>query len=311
MNLKLTVLGNNSAIPCFGRHPSAQILTVHNHLILIDCGEGTQMQLEEYGIKKMKIEHIFISHLHGDHVFGLPGLLTTFSLLRRTKPLTIFGPKGLEQMIMNFLGHSRAIFSYELHFIEVVPNTKTMILDHPDIQVYAFPVNHGIQTNGYLFEENLTRLKLRTEALKEYNIPEDIRTEITLGKDFTTEENLVIQNELLTYPPRKPMSYAYCTDTSPLDQVAEWVNEATLLYHETTYLDDMKIQAKERFHTTTKQAAEIAKKAKVGHLLIGHFSSRYAVLTPLLEECRSVFADTILSTEGSTIDLNELLTTNP
>lgn len=306
MNFKVTVLGNNSAIPCFGRHPSAQILTVHNKLILIDCGEGTQLQLEQFGIKKMKIDHIFISHLHGDHVFGLPGLLTTFSLLRRDQPLYIYGPVGIQEMMMNFLGHAGAILNYDLHFIEINPKNKELILDHPNLHVYSFPVNHGIQTNGYLFEENLTRLKIRTDALLKYDIPEKRRSGIALGDDFLQKSGQMIKNELLTYPKREPRSYAYCTDTSPLKEVSDWVKGVTLLYHETTYMDDMRVQASERYHSTTIQAAEIAKRADAKQLLIGHFSSRYADLEPLLLECQSIFPASVLSIEGNTIDINEL-----
>jgi len=306
MNFKLTVLGNNSAIPCFGRHPSAQILTIHNELMLIDCGEGTQLLLEEYGIKKMKINYVFISHLHGDHIFGLPGLLTTFSLLHREHPLTIYGPQGLEEMIMGFLGLARARFNFQVEFIVVEPKEKELIFENEYVKAFSFPLNHGIPTNGYLFVENLTKLKLRIAALEKYKILPEDRHAIAMGENYVLPSGKIISNELLTYPPRKPISYAYCSDNATFLELTLWVRGVTLLYHETTYMSDMELKAKERFHSTTTQAAELAKTARVDYLIIGHFSSRYRSLEPLLAECKSVFPNTILSVEGRIIDLHDL-----
>lgn len=280
------------------RHPTAQVVAYYEHLFLVDCGEGTQLQMTRYKIRRNRIKHIFISHLHGDHYFGLPGLLTSYGLNGRTEDLWIFSPPLLKEIIELHLRASETVLPYTIHF---VPIDKEMVLyEDRKIVVSSFAVSHRIPCWGFLFKEKAKLLKLDAEKLKEYAIPSSFYTHLKEGSDYITKSGERIKNELLTHPPEPVHSYAYCADTSYNEAIAEKVTGCDLIYHETTYLEAQREKAEGRGHATTKQAAAIAQKAKAKKLIIGHFSSRYELLDEFLTEAQSVFDNTELALEGAT-----------
>lgn len=295
--LALTILGNNSAIPAFGRNPTAQVLQTPEESFLIDCGEGTQMQLSAYKIKRSKINHIFISHLHGDHYFGLIGLLTSMSLLNRTQDLHLYAPPELEQLISLQLNFASTHLSYNLHFHPILE--EGVIVDGNRMTVTCFKMQHRITCWGFLFRQKKNPRKIDAERVKIYEIPAAFYEKLQLGEDYVTKKGTIVPNEEVTSVAPKPKSYAYCADTIYNESIAEKVKEVDLLYHETTYLKDLHERAAARFHSTTIQAATIAKKAVVKKLLIGHFSSKYETLDAFLEETTAVFENTELAIEGS------------
>lgn len=303
MIFSVTILGSNSAIPANGRHPTAQVVNIRNQLFLIDCGEGTQMQMTQFRIKRTKINQIFISHFHGDHLFGLPGLLTSYSLMGRKEPLEIFAPRGLQNMMDVILETSGSHLSYELTINELDADVHKKIFENEVVTVYSIPLQHRIPTCGYLFKEKRPLSNIRPEKIVELNIPFSEIKAIKDGADFTTASGKVIPNELITFPPKRERSYAYCSDTSYFEKVIPQIKNANLLYHEATFMDDKAAIAKERGHATSKEAALIAQKAEVGQLLLGHFSSRYINLEPLLEEAKTVFPNSDIATEGTVFDV--------
>jgi ribonuclease Z len=295
--LALTILGNNSAIPAFDRNPTAQVLQTMEESFLIDCGEGTQMQLSKYKVKRGKINHIFISHLHGDHYFGLIGLLTSMSLLNRTQDLYIHAPKELEQLIKLQLNFASTHLSYTLHFHPL--QKEGIILDGNRMKVECFKVQHRIECWGFLFREKKNPRKLDPERAKIYEIPAAFYDKLQHGEDYVTKKGTIVPNEEVTTQAQKPKAYAYCADTIFDESLAEKVKGVDLLYHETTYLKDLHERAAARFHSTTVQAATIAKKAAVKKLLIGHFSSKYESLEEFLTETAEIFENTELAIQGS------------
>jgi ribonuclease Z len=298
MEFSVTILGSNSALPSNGRHPTAQILSIKEHLILIDCGEGTQMQMSKYKIRTGKIEYIFISHLHGDHIFGLIGLITSYNLNQRQKPLTVFGPKGLEEIIQLQLQYSDTRLRFDLHFKEIYPVNGKIILDHPDFTVATLKMNHRIPCCGFFFREKNVLRKIKVEALEQYRIPVDVIPSLKEGKDFVAADGTVIPNNAITDNPPVERSYAFCTDTTYQEDIIPYIQEADLLYHEATFTADLNERAQETFHSTSAEAATIAKKARVKKLIIGHFSARYENLNLLLNEARVIFPATELAEEG-------------
>ncbi len=299
MEFNIVVLGCNSAIPSQGRHPTAQVVNIGAHKYLIDAGEGTQLQCAKFRQSPMKISKIFISHLHGDHVYGLPGLLTTLNLQGRKKPLDIYGPSDLAQMILPFLELSCVQLNYPLSFHPVKSTTRHLLVEEDNVNIYAFPLSHKIETYGYLFEERITYRNLIPEMLIKYNIPKEKRGEIAKGKDWVTPTGDIIPNENLTSPSKAPRSYAYCSDTRYMPEIIPWISGVSLLYHEATYLHEMVDKADERGHSTALQAAEIAKQAGANKLLLGHFSSKYGDLSPLEGEARRVFLYSEVAQEGN------------
>lgn len=295
MAVELTILGYNSATPTANSNPSAQLLNINERYLLIDCGEGTQVQLRRAKAKFSKINHIFISHLHGDHVFGLIGLISTFQLLGRKKALEIFGPKGIKDFIENQLKHTHSISNFELIFHELETKKSQLIYSDKKIEVYNLPLRHRIYCNGYLFKE---KPKLRILDIETVKSIHEIKTcdysNLKNGKDFIEENGKVIPNDKLTFPPPKPFSYAYCSDTMYNEELINHIKGVDLLYHEATFLDDLSDLAKKTGHSTAKEAAEIAKKAEVKKLIIGHFSNRYRDFNLLLNEAQSVFPNTEL-----------------
>lgn len=294
----VTILGNNSALPAYDRHPTAQVVTLNDQLFLIDCGEGTQMQMARYKIRRSKINHIFISHLHGDHYFGLIGLLTSMGLLGRDNPLHLYAPAPLEKIITLQLEAASTTLPFTLHFHPVTGPGQ--ILDNPKFSVEAFATQHRIPCFGYIIREKRNPRRIHKEKVVAYNIPAAFYDQLKQGADYVTKDGTVIQNELVTLPNLAPRSYAFCADTIYDEQIAETVRGVNLLYHETTYLADQAERAASRFHTTTAQAAAIASKAGAEKLLIGHFSSKYETLDAFLAETKQFFPQTQLATEGTT-----------
>jgi ribonuclease Z len=294
----VTILGSNSAVPANGRHPTAQVLSIKEHLVLIDCGEGTQMQIAEYKIKASKIEYVFISHLHGDHFFGLVGLITSYNLNQRQKPLTIYCPEGLEDIIKLQLKHSDTQLRFELNFVNIKPVNGQLIFDNGDFTVTTLQMNHRIPCSGFLFREKNTERRIIKDSLAKYKVDVEQIPALKAGKDYITEDGTVIANALITEPPHRERSYAFCTDTSYLENLVPHIKEVDLLYHEATFTNDMQERANETFHSTTREAATIALKANVRKLLIGHFSARYRELDFLLDEAKAIFPNTKLAEEG-------------
>jgi ribonuclease Z len=294
--LALTILGNNSAIPAFGRNPTAQILQTQEDLFLIDCGEGTQLQLSKYKIRRSKISHIFISHMHGDHYFGLIGLLTSMSLLSRTQDLHLHAPPLLKEILDLQLNAANTTLNYKVHFHPL--GEECVIANTNKISVECFKVRHRIECWGFLFREVKNPRSIDPERVKSYEIPAAFYEQLQKGADYTTKKGTIISNEELTTAAVKPRSYAYCADCIYDESLVEKITGVDLLYHEATYLKDQHVRAAERFHSTTTQAACIAKKAGVKKLLIGHFSSKYELLDEFLAESKEVFDETELALEG-------------
>ena len=294
--LSLTILGNNSAIPAFGRNPTSQVLQNLDECFLIDCGEGTQLQLTRYKIRRSKINHIFISHLHGDHYFGLIGLISSMGLQGRTAALYIYAPALLENILLLQLEAAKTTLPFPLHFKAL--EGEGSIYVGQKITVEIFKVSHRIDCWGFLFRERKNPRSLDPERLKSYEIPASFYDALQKGSDYTTKKGTIIPNEEVTIPNTAGRSYAYCADTIYDERIAEKVKQVNVLYHEATYLKDLEERAAARFHSTTTQAASIALKAGVDRLLIGHFSSKYELLDEFLSEASEVFPQTELALEG-------------
>lgn len=296
--LGLTILGNNSALPAFDRHPTAQVLTLEDQLFLIDCGEGTQMQLAKYKIRRSRINHIFISHLHGDHYFGLIGLITSMGLLGRTQDLHLFGPEPLQAIIDLQLKVADTALPYQLIFHPL--RGDEVIMQEEKIKVTCFKVSHRIDCWGFRFDQVKAPRRINPDNTRKYEIPAAFYERLKWGEDYTTKTGEVIKNEWVTEAAPKARSYAYSADTIYNEALVEKVHNVEVLYHETTYLKDLEDRAALRFHCTTTQAATIALKANASQLLIGHFSSKYETLDLFEKEAREVFPNTLLAIEGVT-----------
>lgn len=294
----VTILGNNSALPAFDRHPTAQIVTLNEQVFLVDCGEGTQMQIARYKIKRSKINHIFISHLHGDHYFGLIGLITSMGLLGRENDLHLYAPKGLDDIIALQLKVADTVLPFKLHFHPL--EKEGVIVEHNKYKVECFATQHRIPCWGFIFREKKVARKINKEAVLQYEVPTAYYESLKQGKDYIKKDDSVIKNEWVTTANSPAKSYAYSADTIYLNSIAEKVKNVDLLYHETTYLKDLEDRAALRFHSTTHQAATIALHANVKHLLIGHFSSKYENLSAFLSEAKEIFSNTSLAIEGNT-----------
>jgi ribonuclease Z len=299
MIFELVILGNSSATPTTNRFPSAQYLHMLNHHMLIDCGEGTQIQMQRYKIKKSKIKHVFISHIHADHMLGLPGLLFSMNLMRRTEPLHIYGPATLFEILDVFEKNSEHSFCFEIVRHVTSDAEKQLLFEDQFLKVYSFPLYHRIPTTGFLFEEQERLLKINAGECRKNNIPFTYYPELKRGKDYESEDGSIhIKNADLTLPVNTPISYAYCSDTCYDERVIEQVKNVDLLYHEATFMHDRLERAIETRHTTSLQAGMVAQKANVKRMILGHFSSRYDSLTELLEEARINFKETYIANEG-------------
>lgn len=295
--IAVTILGNNSAVPSHNRHPSAQVLQSGEHHFLIDCGEGTQMQMNLYKIRKSRINHIFISHLHGDHYFGLIGLLNSLALNNRINDLHIFAPEKLKDILQIQMDVGGSGLPFQLYFHPL--EKEGILFEDKKFAVECFKVNHRIECWGFLFREKKNPRKIIPEQVKKYKVPKSFYENLHSGEDFINENKQVVKNETLTTPSTPAKSYAYCADTAFYEPIAEKIKNVDLVYHESTYLHDLEKKAANRFHSTSKQAAMIAKKAGAKKLLIGHFSSMYDVLDPFKEEACEIFENTEIAEEGT------------
>lgn len=305
MTFKLTILGTSASLPAYGRHQSAQLLEVGKHTFLIDCGEGTQERLKANHIKAQKIDQIMISHLHGDHYLGLVGLISSMNLLGRKKELTIHGPQGLDEIITIQLRYSRTQLNYPISFRQVPQIDFGLILENDHLTVHSFPLDHRIPCTGFVWKE-----KPKPKRINKNTLPDDLSlvniVKLKNGEDIYGEEGKILyKNEELTLPARASRSYAYCSDTKYKESIIAHIKNVDLLYHESTFLNEMSERADTTFHSTAVQAAHIASLAKVDQLLLGHFSARYKELTPFLDEAKAIFKNTQLATEDSSIEISE------
>jgi len=298
MSFEVTILGSSSATPIYQRHPTAQVLQFHERFFLVDCGEGTLIQLNRYQIKFHRINHIFISHLHGDHYLGLMGLLSTMHLQGRKTELHVFGPAALWEIIEVQLRHSQTELRYPIRFQAVNPDVPTVLYEDETLRVTTILLSHRIPCTGFLFEEQPKPRKIIKDKLAEYAIPLESYASLKAGEDLVLEDGRVVLNAELTTAPPPTRRYAYCSDTIYDERLVDIVKGVDLLYHESTFLHELADRAAETFHSTARQAATIAKKSGVKRLIIGHFSARYKSLYPLLEEAKEVFDNTTLAMEG-------------
>lgn len=296
--LGVTILGNNSALPAFDRHPTSQVVTLDDQLFLVDCGEGAQIQLARYKIRWGRINHIFISHLHGDHYFGLPGLLNSMSLLNREQDVHLYAPAPLKAMLDMQFEAATTKLSYQLHFHPL--ENEGMLFKTDRVAISTFQTKHRIPCFGFKFEQVKPPRRLIPEKAIEHEVPSSFYDRLKMGEDYTNKKGEIIQNNWVTEAAPLPKSYAFCADTIFDEELIEKVKGVSLLYHETTYLKDMDDRAAARYHSTTTQAATIAKKAGVKQLLIGHFSSKYDKLDQFEIEAKEIFPNTQLAIEGAT-----------
>ncbi len=303
MIFEVSILGSSSATPIYQRHPTAQVLNIHERLFLVDCGEGTLIQMNRYKIKFHRINHIFISHLHGDHYLGLVGLLSTMHLQGRILDLHIYCHEPLKEIVEIQLKYSETFLRYPLHFHFLDPLKPALIFDDENIDVRTIILNHRIPCTGFLFSEKAGFRKLIKEKLQQYQIPVEVFQDLKNGNDYVSSNGKIISNAEITTDPRPPRVYAFCSDTSYDERIIPYIKNVNLLYHEATFLSDKVARAKETFHSTAAQAAMIAKKASVKRLIIGHFSARYKNLYPLLEEAREIFNETTLAIEGDSFKI--------
>jgi ribonuclease Z len=298
MTFSITILGSGAAIPTLKRNPSAHLLNINERLFLIDCAEGTQLQIRKYKIHFQRIGHIFISHLHGDHFYGLIGLLTSFHLLGRKEELHLYGHPMLKDIIDTQLEASGTTLIYQLIFHPLICKKKTRIFQNENVIVHAFPVEHSVPACGFLFTEKNNNRKIRKDVLNTIDIPYTEMSKIKKGKDFIDKKGKIYKNEDLTIDPPRPRSYGYCTDTAYSESLVPYVRGCDILYHEATFMQDKIEDAHDKMHSTAMEAATIALKAGVRKLIIGHFSARYDDLQPMLAEARSVFPETYLANDG-------------
>ena len=299
----ITILGCSSATPTSERNPTAQLLGHGEKLFLIDCGEGTQVSLRKMHIHFQRIRHIFISHLHGDHFYGLIGLMSSMHLLGRTKPLHIYGPPMLKEIIDLQLIASQTTLLYQLEFHPTQAEKQEVIFEDEHISVSSFPMLHRIPTTGFLFQEKPYERKIRKDVIQLLQIPVHLIPKLRSGDDYIAPDGTVHPNKLITIDPPLPRSYAFCSDTAYFEDIIAVVKGASLLYHETTFMNDRITNATDKYHSTTGQAATIALKAGAKKLLIGHYSARYDDLKPLLDEARAVFPDTELAVDGCVFEI--------
>ncbi|WP_017732199.1 ribonuclease Z [Nafulsella turpanensis] len=305
MSFQIKILGSNSATPAHNRNQSSQLLNIGSEYFLIDCGEGTQMQLIRYRTRFHKISHIFISHLHGDHYLGLMGLLLTMHLQKRSHDLYIFGPQGLDEIITVQLKHSRTVLSYKLHFTALQADSHTLIYESNQLSVYTLPLVHRIPCTGFLFKEKPKDRRMNKAKLLPEMTGEEI-TRLKKGEDiYSTEGQLRYRCLDYTLPPRRSRSFAYCSDTKYEPALIPYIKNVDLLYHEATFAQDQAERAAETFHSTAEQAAHMAREANAATLVLGHYSVRYKDLSPLLSEAQGIFPNTRLAIEGETIEVKD------
>ena len=304
MPFQLTILGASGAIPAYGRFTSSQYLNIQNRHFLIDCGEGAQLQIAKTNISLHKITRIFISHLHGDHYLGLMGLLFTMHLNHRETDLHLYSHRGLDEIILTQLKHSHSVLNYKIHFHELIPGRHEVIYDDEVITIESFPLMHRLACSGFLFKE-----KTKPRRIDKDRLPPDMKlqyiAQLKLGNDIHDEEgHLLYKNENYTLAPRPSHSYAYCSDTALFPELTRYLKDVDLLYHEATFMEDEREKAQITFHSTASDAARLAQMLNAKKLLIGHYSARYRELDGLLNEARTIFANTELAVDLSVIEVN-------
>ncbi|MFV8360026.1 ribonuclease Z [Flavobacterium sp. LS1P3] len=300
--MKLTILGCYAATPRTITNPTSQILEIKNRIFLIDCAEGTQVQLRKNKIRFSKINHIFISHLHGDHFFGLIGLVSTFTLLNRTTDLHIYGPKGIQEIIKLQLRLSNSWTNYGLFFHELESNESEVIFEDEKVLVKTIPLKHRVYTNGFLFQEKAAPRKLNLDAVQNYEIDTCYYQKIKNGKDITLEDGRVIENDKLTFDPIPAKNYAFCSDTAYNEAMIPIIENIDVLYHESTFLQSEENLAKKTLHSTAKEAATIALKSNAKQLILGHYSTRYENIDLFREEAATIFPEVLLADDGKSFD---------
>ena len=296
--MKVTILGCYAATPRTLTNPTSQVLEIKNHLFLIDCGEGTQVQLRKQKVRFSKINHIFISHLHGDHFFGLPGLVATFRLLGRVNPLHIYGPKGIKEAVTLLLKLGDSWTNYPLHFHELSSQAPEVVFEDKKVTVTTIPLDHRVYTNGFLFREKVGSRKLEAQAVEAHGIDSCYFQNIKDGKDAPNKAGEIIPNAQLSSDPKPTKSYAFCSDTAYFPKIIAQIKEVTVLYHESTFLESESDLATKTKHSTASQAAKIAESAGVKSLILGHYSTRYDGLQPFKEEAEVYFKPVLLADDG-------------
>ena len=302
--MKLTILGCYAATPRTLSNPTSQILEIKNQVFLIDCAEGTQVQLRKSKVKFSKINHIFISHLHGDHCYGLIGLISTFMLLNRENDLHVYGPKGIKEIILLQLKYSGSYTGYSLYFHELESTESQVIFEDEKVIVKTIPLQHRVYTNGFLFKEKNTTRKLNIEKIEQYGIDKAYYNKIKNGGNITLDNGRVIQNQDITWPPQPEKSYAYCSDTVYNEKIIPLIENADVLYHESTFLETELHLAQKTMHSTAQQAAIIAQKAQVKNLILGHYSTRYSSITLFKEQAQTIFPNVLLADDGKEFDFD-------
>ena len=301
---KLTILGCGSALPASRRNPTAQILEHNGKYFLIDCGEGTQSRLRENKLSFDKITHIFISHLHGDHYLGLPGLISSMQLLGRTRPLKLFGPPGIWDILRLQFKLSKTCINFPFEFFSVFQEVELFSLK--DLNCRAIELNHRIDSFGFVFTEKEKPRRINGSMTKEFNVPHYFMGNLRLGENFTFDDGVIIDNKKLTFDPKKSHSYAFCGDNRVKKDFYKKLIGVTVIYHESTFLHSDLARAKKTFHTTALEAAQLADKVKPDILIIGHYSARYNDSTPFLQEAKEVFKNTVAGEESHTIDFSKI-----
>jgi ribonuclease Z len=300
--MKLTILGCYSATPRINANPTSQVLEIENHVFLIDCAEGTQVQLRKSKVKFSRIKHIFISHLHGDHFFGLVGLISTFRLLTREADLHIYAPKGLKEIVTLQMKLAKSWTNYNLIFHELESDTSEIIYEDDKVEVYTIPLEHRVYTNGFLFKEKVKERKLDINKALDLNIDKAYFRKLKQGFDVINESGELIKNKDVTRLGAKPKSYAFCSDTVYNESIIPIIKNTTVLYHESTFLESHKHLAKQTKHSTALEAAKIAKQANVDTLILGHYSNRYDDLELFRTEAQEVFNNVELAKDGKTFE---------
>lgn len=296
--MKLTILGCYSATPRAFTNPTSQVLDMKGNLFLIDCGEGTQIQLRKFKVKFARIKHIFISHLHGDHFYGLIGLISTFMLLGREAELHIYGPKGIKEAIELLLKLSKSYSKFPIIFHELTSTDSELIFEDENVKISTIPLDHRVYTNGFLFQEKLGERKLDINSVLNHDIEQCYYRNIKLGKDVPNRKGEIIANHLVSNDPEPPKSYAFCSDTTYNENIISIIKDVTVLYHESTFLEEHKHLCAKTKHSTAKQAALIAKKANASKLVLGHYSTRYKSIDLFKEEAKTVFNEVLLANDG-------------
>ena len=302
-DFQVRMMGTASAMPVSGKYQSAQVLCVHGRYFLIDCGEGVQQQMTALKVPMMKIDSIFISHIHGDHVFGLFGLLSTLGMKGRTAAMNIYGPVNLGPIIKFFLSYYGDGLAYEIRFVPLKGSAPEVIYDTKNLEVVALPLNHGIETYGYIFREKEPMLNVHKWAVEAFGLSLTEIGALKRGEDISRADGTVLTAERCAYKPFEPAAYAYISDTAPFPELAAWLKGVTTLYHEATYLSGLEDQAAKRHHSTTLPAASVARDAGVSRLIIGHYSSREKDIALYQAECRTIFPETFAATDGDSFEI--------